>query len=109
MIPLLFLRQLATYLAPGGWIVFDQRSGENEVACLDALPPDGSDPEGVHLPFGDSKGFGNAREFARKQVAQAGLKSDKTQDSYHESRHNPVSRTLGQFSSSKHYSTMSEV
>lgn len=37
-----FLRELASYLSPTGWIVFDQEHEHYELGCLDALPLDGS-------------------------------------------------------------------
>ena len=81
------LQQLAGYLAPDGWIVFDQENEEREIACLDALPFDGSNPAERHLFFGDARGFKNTRKRVREQAHNANLEVVKVEDCHRSAEH----------------------
>ncbi|OJD22998.1 hypothetical protein ACJ73_05655, partial [Blastomyces percursus] len=82
-----FLRHIATYLSPGGLIVFSQDHEHHELACIDALPFDGSDTDELHWLIGDARSFKQTRKFAEDQIRKAGLVQAKMEDCYRDGRY----------------------
>ncbi|OJD21412.1 hypothetical protein ACJ73_07248 [Blastomyces percursus] len=68
-----FLDHLARYLSPGGMIVFSIDHEYHELACVEALPFDGTNPDELHLLIGDERSFEETRKLARNVVEGAGL------------------------------------
>ncbi|EQL35182.1 hypothetical protein, variant [Blastomyces dermatitidis ATCC 26199] len=82
-----FLHHLAQYLSPGAMIIFSVDHEHRELACLDALPFDGTDPDELHLLIGDGRSFKEARKFAKSMVKEAGLEVVAMDDCYWDGRY----------------------
>ncbi|OJD22387.1 hypothetical protein ACJ73_06265 [Blastomyces percursus] len=82
-----FLYHLATHLSPGGLIVFSQDHEHHELACIDALPFDGSDTDELHWLIGDARSFKQTRQCAENQIKRAGLIRVKVEDCYRDYRY----------------------
>lgn len=80
---------LATYLSPGGRIVFSQDHRHCEIACIDAVPRDGScsRSDELHFLIADEQSFDEARQFVRGQIQQADLQCLDTEDCYRDGRY----------------------
>lgn len=64
-------------------ITFSVEHEHHELACLDAVPFDGTNPDELHLRIGDGRGFMETRKFARKLVEGAGLKVMAVENNYY--------------------------